>query len=77
MVVIAGDKGLNACGAAQVFERSQAYRECGAGITVDVNGMKAVKAVDSELCSRLEAIGVDFGSFEEFDQYGGYLQFVA
>ncbi|KAK9833645.1 hypothetical protein WJX74_001593 [Apatococcus lobatus] len=54
----------------KVFERSKAYRACGAGITVDVNGMKAVKAVDSGLCGRLEAVGVDFDSFEEFDQFG-------
>ena len=32
--------------------------------------MKAVKAVHPGLCSRLEAAGVDFASFEEFDQYG-------
>ena len=55
----------------QVFERSQSYRECGAGITLDVNGMKALRAVDPELFSKFQQTVVsDVNSMQNFDQHG-------
>lgn len=55
----------------QVYERAKNYRECGAGITLDVNGMKALRAVDEELFSRFQSTVVtNVNSMQNFDQHG-------
>lgn len=55
----------------QVYERAKNYRECGAGITLDVNGMKALRAVDEELFSSFQSTVVtNVNSMQNFDQHG-------
>ena len=55
----------------QVYERAQNYRECGAGITLDVNGMKALRAVDEELFSKFQSTVVtSVNGMQNFDQHG-------
>lgn len=34
----------------QVFERARSYKECGAGISLDINGLKSLQAIDPILC---------------------------
>lgn len=34
----------------QVFERAKTYKECGAGISLDINGLKSLQAIDPILC---------------------------
>ncbi len=59
------------CDHVQVFERAKSYRECGAGITLDVNGMKALRAVDPDLYSRFQnAVVTDVNTMQTFDQHG-------
>ncbi|KAK9839567.1 hypothetical protein WJX84_000514, partial [Apatococcus fuscideae] len=54
----------------KVYERAKNYRECGAGITLDVNGMKALRAVDEELFSRFQSTVVtSVNAMQNFDQH--------
>ena len=54
-----------------MYERAQSYRECGAGITLDVNGMKALRAVDQGLFERFQnAVVTDVSGMQNFDQHG-------
>ena len=53
-----------------MFEKAQRYRECGAGITVHVNGMKAIKAISEEVYKDFESRCDDFDTFDEVDQDG-------
>ena len=53
-----------------MYERSQQYRECGAGITMAVNGMLAIKAVDPELYATFAAKAVQFQKVEQYDETG-------
>lgn len=53
-----------------MFERAHGYQPCGAGIALQVNGLKAVEAVSEQLCKRLEATGQEFDTFDEYDQHG-------
>lgn len=38
----------------KVYEKAKQYRECGAGILLDVNGMKALKAADTRLFTQFQ-----------------------
>ena len=62
-------------GGAQVYERSKRYRDCGAGISVQINGMKAIQAVSPDLLEAFEARGCTITRFEELDQNGEKLAF--
>ena len=54
----------------QVFERSKSYRPCGAGITLDVNGMKSLRSVDEALYTKLQSAAAGVAGNTMFDQSG-------
>ncbi|KAK9794924.1 hypothetical protein WJX73_008825 [Symbiochloris irregularis] len=54
----------------KVFERAQRYRECGAGISLHVNGLKSIKAICPELYKQFEARTFEFETFDECNQAG-------
>jgi 2-polyprenyl-6-methoxyphenol hydroxylase-like FAD-dependent oxidoreductase len=43
------DKVLSATSRMQVFERAKAFRPLGAGVGIEVNGLKAIEAIDPTL----------------------------
>ncbi len=47
---------------AQVLERAKQYRPMGAGIGIDVNGMKAIEAIDPSLRKWFNAEGLNLKS---------------
>ena len=54
----------------QVYERSQQYRTCGAGVSVSANGLKSIRAVSPELHAQFQARAEHFDSMEQLDQHG-------
>ncbi len=48
--------------AVQVLERAKQYRPMGAGIGIDVNGMKAIEAIDPSLRKWFNAEGLSLSS---------------
>lgn len=54
----------------KVYERAQRYRECGAGISLHVNGLKSIKAISPEIYKQFEERVFEFATFDECDQAG-------
>ena len=54
----------------QVFERAKKYRPLGAGVGMDVNGMKAIEAIDPALEKWFYANGWTVPVAKTFDERG-------
>ena len=54
----------------QVFERARKYRPLGAGVGMDVNGMKAIEAIDPALEQYLATQGMSVGRGVTYDHEG-------
>ena len=54
----------------QVYERARAYRPMGAGIGIDVNGLKAIEAIDPALERQLSAHGYATTKSVTYDHNG-------
>lgn len=61
--------------ALQVLERAKQYRPMGAGIGIDVNGMKAIEAIDPSLRKWFNAEGLSLPSSIINDHKGNPLPF--
>jgi hypothetical protein len=57
----------------QVFERAKKYRPLGAGVGMDINGMKAIEAIDPALEKWFSENGATVPVAKTFDERGASL----
>ncbi len=55
----------------QVFERASRYRECGAGISLDINGLKSLQAIDRHICEDFQRSVCSIQQGRMTDKEGG------